>query len=130
MELKLTRIKKTPEFTGGTFNIDGRFFAYTAEDAIRDIKIAGRTAIPYGRYRVLITYSNRFQKHLPLLLDVPGYSGVRIHSGNTAEDTEGCILLGLTELKDGVGNSRAAMAKFMPILEAGIKEGDVWLTVS
>jgi hypothetical protein len=68
--------------------------------------------------------SNRFKKILPLLLDVPNFEGVRIHSGNTAEDTEGCILVGLEQTSDGVGRSRDAMAVIMPLIADAIKRGE------
>jgi hypothetical protein len=137
MKLLLERDIKTTLFTLGRLYIDGQFEAFTCEDAVREKpgvpvaewKIPGVTAIPRGTYRVIITFSNRFQKHLPLLLDVPGFAGIRIHAGNTAENTEGCILLG-TGRKDGaVTNSRLAMSAFMPRLEEGIKNGAAMIEV-
>jgi len=89
----------------------------TCEDAVRPVKVPGITAIPTGRYKLIVNFSQRFQKFLPLLLDVPNYSGVRIHSGNTAADTEGCVLLGTSRTKGGVTNSRYAMSLFMDKLE-------------
>jgi hypothetical protein len=129
MELKLTRTRKTPTFTGGTLTIGDESF-FTCEDAERPVKVAGETAIPKGRYKVVITFSQRFQKHLPLLLDVPNFTGIRIHAGNDHTMTQGCVLLGLTELYNGVGDSRRAMTKFMPLLRSALKEGDVWLSIS
>ena len=76
-------------------------------------KIAGKTAIPSGMYRVKKTFSPRFKKILPEILEVEGFSGVRIHAGNTAKDTEGCLLLGLNKTKGAVINSQDAMAFFM-----------------
>lgn len=73
-----------PDFTLGTLTI-GNVMYQTCEDTVRDVKIPGQTAIPEGKYKVVITFSNRFQKFLPLLLDVPKFTGVRIHSGNVAE---------------------------------------------
>lgn len=130
MELRLIRDFKTSGFTLGRLLVNGRFLCYTCEDTVREQrgkpvaswKVPGKTAIPAGRYSIRVTFSKRFQKHLPLLIDVPGFEGIRIHAGNTADDTEGCILVGLTALENGVGNSRAAMAKLQPIIEAGLNE--------
>lgn len=80
----LTRDVKAPTFTLGKLEV-GKYLYHTCEDAVRDVKIPGKTAIPAGEYKVIITFSNRFQKHLPLLLDVPNFTGVRIHAGNVAE---------------------------------------------
>lgn len=117
MKLTLEREILNDDFTLGRLYLDDEPFCYTVEDAVRDVKIPGRTAIPYGTYKVDITYSNRFQKILPILLDVPNFSGVRIHSGNTAEDTEGCILVGRTRTSNGVGFSREAMSQIMETLQ-------------
>lgn len=122
MKLVLTRDVKTPAFTLGKMTC-GDLQLFTCEDAVREVKIPRFTAIPAGTYKVIITFSNRFKKHLPLLLDVPNFSGVRIHSGNTAGDTEGCILVGTTRTKGGVGNSRLAMGALMEALEKEIAGG-------
>lgn len=102
------------------------------EDQERDQKIYGETAIPMGKYEVVINYSTRFKKDLPLLLNVPGYTGIRIHSGNKADDTEGCLLIGNdSNGKDAwLGNSRAAMDIFMPLLKNALKRGKVWITIT
>lgn len=75
---------------------------------MRPQKIAGQTAIPAGTYKVIIDMSNRFKRLLPLLIDVPNFTGVRIHPGNTDKDTDGCILVGTSQSPDFVGNSRVA----------------------
>lgn len=130
MKILLERDVKTPDFTLGKLYASGQLVAYTCEEAITPTKIKGESAIPAGVYRVIINFSNRFQKHLPLLLDVPNYAGIRIHSGNTAknrpdgtDDTEGCILIGTGRNKEQVLNSRLAMSVFMPMLEEGLKNG-------
>jgi hypothetical protein len=130
MQLQVNRTRKSNIFTGGVMLINGRFFCYVCEDVVRNKKIAGVTAIPAGRYQVVITYSPRFRRNLPLLLKVPNFEGIRIHNGNNANHTEGCLLLGKTQTPDGVGQSRAAMAEFMPILSKALESGDVWLSIS
>ena len=113
MKLKVVREEFTKNSTIGSLYIDGTFFCYTLEDTIRDKKIKGETAIDSGMYRVMLTMSNRFKKVMPLLLDVVNFSGIRIHSGNTKHDTEGCILVGMVKDTDFVGMSRVAFNKLM-----------------
>jgi hypothetical protein len=95
MNLVMPRLVYTPLSTLGRILINHESYCYTLEDTVRPkgIKIPGQTAIPAGRYRVIVTESQRFGKMLPLLIDVPNFSGVRLHGGNTAEDTEGCLLV-------------------------------------
>lgn len=93
MELTLIRNPK-PTHTPGELFIDGVKFCYTLEHAVRDKKIAGVTAIPAGTYRVTYEMSSRFKTTLPTLIDVPGFAGIRIHAGNSINDTLGCILVG------------------------------------
>lgn len=132
--MKLTLIRK--EFTDistiGDLLIDGQFFCYVLEDMIRPegVKIPGQTAIPYGSYEVITNYSNRFKKVMPLLLNVPHFEGVRIHSLNTAEQTEGCIGIGFTKGVDFIGQSRSAFADFIEKLRAGLAEGKVRIEVT
>lgn len=129
MKLLLKRIHKTQNSTIGELYIDGKFECYTIEDIEREVKIKGVTAIPKGTYQIIINMSNRFKKLMPLLLNVPNFEGVRIHSGNTSADTEGCLILGQTRSIDFVGNSKNAIAKFMPKLEQGLKQGKVFITI-
>ena len=121
MKLKLIREKFTAEYTLGSLYIDDKFFCYTVEDCDRlskgETKIAAKTAIPKGIYKVVLTMSNRFKKVLPLLVNVPQFEGVRIHNGNTAADSEGCIIVGEVRLENGVGMSRVCMTKLMAKLE-------------
>lgn len=130
MKLKLVRTTFTNKSTIGELYIDGELNCFTLEDVVRDVKIQGETAIPYGSYRVVIDFSNRFQKMLPHLLDVPGFTGIRIHPGNSAKDTDGCILLGNTKDVDFIGNSKMAFNDFMLKLDKGLKEGSVWIEVT
>ena len=105
MNLVLQRIAQTPEYTIGRLEIDGQFFCNTLEDPVRDEKIAAKTAIPEGTYEVIVNRSPRFKRDLPLLLNVPNFEGIRIHRGNTAKDTSGCILVGLNKVKGKVLDS-------------------------
>ena len=120
MELKQLRKFKGNEYTISDFYIDGVKLCNICEDPVRVLidknkdgdfddpgegKVYANTAIPAGRYEVVITYSNRFKKHLPLLLNVPGYSGIRIHPGNSAADTAGCLLPGINDIKGRVSQS-------------------------
>jgi hypothetical protein len=117
MKIVVVRDTFTENSTIGKMLIDGAFFCYTLEDTIRDVKIDGETAIPYGSYKVIVNMSNRFKVLMPLLLNVKGFEGVRIHNGNTKVDTHGCILVGATKSKDFIGNSKATFTKLMKKLE-------------
>lgn len=119
----LTLNRKLHEgFTEGVLFIDGLYFCDTLEDQHRIKKIPGETCIPYGRYDVRLTMSKRFTKVLPELLNVAGFSGIRIHAGNTPADTAGCILVG-EKFKDGVlKSSRDTMARLMNVMEHAIKQ--------
>lgn len=134
MELKLLRKYCKPSYTIGQLYIDGKYFCDTLEDTVRDLvtekKVKGRTAIPAGRYRVILNWSPRFGKPLPLLLDVPHFEGIRIHAGNTAKDTEGCILVGENRERGKVLNSRATMDRLMQVLiSANNRKEEMWITV-
>jgi hypothetical protein len=117
MKLKLVRDVFTSEFTLGKLYIDDVFFCYTVEDVDRlskgEPKVFGKTAIPKGVYKVIQTLSPHFGKITPRLLNVPGFDGVLIHSGNTAADTEGCLIVGLTRTENGVALSRQCFSKLM-----------------
>jgi hypothetical protein len=122
MHLTLTRYQRSSNATHGRLSIDGDPFCFTLEDPVRPrgVKIPGATAIPAGEYPVQITYSPRFKQRMPLLLGVPDFTGIRIHPGNKPEDTEGCILVGMTQTDDDwIGESRKAyQALYAEIQEA------------
>jgi len=111
MKLILKRLHRTEHSTIGELYVDGKFECYTLEDKEREVKIKSETAISKGEYKVIINQSNRFKRLLPLLLNVPNFEGVRIHSGNSNHDTEGCILVGTTRSKDFIGSSRIAFQR-------------------
>lgn len=106
MRITLIRIANKPTYCIGKLYIDGKYFCDTIEDTDRGLddkmseeeivkyKIKSETAIPTGIYQVTITYSPKYKKNMPLINNVKGYSGIRIHSGNTSKDTEGCLIVG------------------------------------
>ncbi len=126
----------SPEATHHTSTLNPHtYFCDTLEPTWRDYrnggrKIKGRSAIPEGRYAVVITWSPRLKEWLPLLLGVPMFSGIRIHSGNTAKDTEGCILVGQNLKRGMVLNSRIWLKRLKDkIVEAKARGEGVWITV-
>ncbi len=127
MKLQLTRKTYTKNSTIGDLEADGKFQCFTLEDPVRPAKIAGTTAIPAGTYNVLITWSNKFKKDMPLLDDVPGFEGIRIHSGNTAADTLGCVLVGKSKATDSIASSRIAYDELFALIK---KERDAGRAVS
>ena len=124
MKLRVERISCGPVCTIGQLFVDGYEECFTLEDVVRDVKIPGETAIPAGTYNVTITMSNRFKRELPLLENVPNFSGVRIHPGNTSEDTEGCILVGRGRTEKTVTESKAAFNALFGKIQQGLQDGD------
>lgn len=106
MKIKVDRIYKGESYTIGKMYLNGEYFCDTLEDAIRPVKIPNETAIPAGTYKVEVTYSPRFKRNLPLLVDVPNYTGIRIHNGSNKDHTSGCILVGFNTSKGKLTDSR------------------------
>ena len=152
MEIKLKRIAKKEAYTIGKMYVDGEYVCDTLEDKDRGltsmmsvaqicgVKVHGETAIPTGRYLVdMKTVSPRFggraqyqfcKGRLPRLCNTPGYQGVLIHIGNTAKDTDGCILVGENKAVGQVLNSTATFRKLNPILKAADERGEqIWITI-
>lgn len=129
----LISVVRKPSKNGATLGdlfIDGVHECYTLEDEIREEKIPGQTAIPSGKYRIALTKSPRLGKVTPELLNVPNYTGVRIHSGNRAEDTEGCILVGEDKGDAVIYRSREAFVELMAAISMAIEGGEqVWIEV-
>ena len=125
MTLRLVRNPSEHHVTFGTLFVDDVMECLTLEDEIRERpgvpvsewKVPGRTAIPAGRYSIRLTMSTRFCCVLPLLEDVPGFSGIRIHTGNVIDDTDGCILVGRKVSGTKIAESRLAFSKLMATLE-------------
>ena len=120
----------------GKFFIDGKYFCNTLEDPDRHleeggIKVPKETAIPRGVFKVQLSFSNRFKRVMPEVLDVPGFAGVRLHGGNTEHDTEGCPLLGAVRTGAGVAQCGGVNERLINLIEAAeIRGDDVWLEVS
>ncbi len=117
--LTLTRDIVTEKSVTGRLFVDGQFECYTLEDPPRATKIAGVTAIPVGVYVVILSYSPRFKCVMPEITGVPGFTGVRIHTGNIPEDTDGCVLVGKERAADRLSGSRLAYAALLPKLVPG-----------
>ena len=124
MHLRVIREPSTAAATLGILLIDGVFACWTLEDVVRPVKIPGEAAIPAGRYDVRLSLSQRFQKVLPELLAVPGYSGIRVHAGNGAGDTQGCVLVGRKRTTNGVLESKLALMEVMEHLRRATTAGD------
>lgn len=128
MELNVKRIARKDGYTIGRLFINNEYFCDTLEDTDRGListmqvneilakKVKAQTAIPTGKYDVILTFSPRFKRVLPLLLNVPGYQYIRVHNGNRPDSTEGCLLVGENKAKGQVLNSRATLEKLMSIL--------------
>lgn len=119
MKMVLRRKFKGTAYTIGDLSINGVFFCNVIEDVVRPngVKIYGETAIPYGTYQVVMRYSPKYKKVLPLLLDVPNFTGIRIHSGNTQLDSLGCLIVGENKVKGRVINSRKTMDKLLKLFD-------------
>ena len=144
MKLHLIRTDKTEISTIDELTVDGNFECFILEDKDRGLdqsmpiaviqqhKVFGKTAIPKGTYDVVISWSNRFKMYLPLIINVPGFEGVRIHSGNTSDHTEGCVLVGYAKdvLHNRILNSRAAIAELYMLITEKIKTEKVYITIS
>ena len=143
MTLRLERKYRCSNYCIGKLYIDSTYFSDVLEDPdrgltdsmsleeIKKIKIKGNTCIPYGTYNVTITYSPRFKRNLPLINNVKGFDGIRIHSGNTPQDTEGCILLGFNKVKGQVIDSRVTTDKLIAQIQQALNKGEkVTITIT
>ena len=131
--MTLQRIVKDNAYTLGKLSIDGEEFCHTLEPRWRHRearKVPGKTAIPAGRYPIVITLSPKFKQWLPLLLHVPNFTGIRIHAGNTVEDTAGCILVGENTGKGVLSDSRLWVERLKRrIADAKARGEGVWISV-
>ena len=126
--LELNRIAKKTLYTIGRLFVDGKYFCDTLEDRCRDLdkeeKVMNETAIPEGIYEVIVNVSAKFRRKLPLLLDVPHFSGIRIHRGNMYKDTSGCILVGENKQQGRVINSTGYELKLTEMIEKAMLSGE------
>lgn len=132
MKIEVVRFEFGSDYTLSRVLIDGMFVCYAIEDEIRDKKVKGETAIPYGTYKIGMRYSPKFSPKtghdMLWVQDVPGFEYILIHTGNTDDSTEGCLILGdrLGQL-DGqraVLDSKAAYNKFYPLVSKAVLNGD------
>ena len=144
MEILVKRIAKKSKYTIGKMYIDGQYICDTLEDADRGLnqnmslkeinnkKVYGETAIPTGTYTLVLSYSNRFKKVMPEILNVPNFSGIRIHCGNSSKDTEGCLLVGKWDGKteNWISDSKNSYNKLYPLLEEAFnKKENITITI-
>lgn len=128
MKLRVERLWKKPAYTVGRLFVDGKFFCNTLEDTVRDLsnekKVYGKTAIPYGEYKVVFNWSPKFGRNLPRLLNVPAFEGILIHPGNTADDSAGCILVGRNTEVGRLTESRYTSDKLNVLIEDAQRRGE------
>ena len=139
MILKLKRIARKNTYTIGRLYINGERFCDTIEDVdrglldsmpieeIRTKKVYCETAIPQGIYKVSITYSPKYKQLMPLIENVKGFEGIRIHSGNYSTDSCGCIIVGLNTKVGMVTDSKKTYKKLFKILQA--EKGDIFIEI-
>ena len=143
MKLSLIRKYRGSSYCIDKLYINNIYFSDVLEDPdrglqdsmsleeIQKIKVKGNTCIPYGTYDITITYSPRFKKNLPLLLNIKGFEGIRIHSGNTPKDTEGCLLPGFNKIKGQVIDSRVTTNKLIAQIQQALNKGEkVTITIT
>ena len=143
MKLRLERKYRCSNYCIDKLYINNEYFSDALEDSdrgltdtmsleeIKKIKIKGNTCIPYGTYNITITYSPRFKKNLPLLNNVKGFDGIRIHSGNKPQDTEGCLLPGFNKVKGQVIDSRVTTDKLIAQIQQALNKGEkVTITIT
>jgi len=139
MEITLERKIHNIDSTEGNLYIDGKWFCNTIEDRVRakpgewkkELKVYGKTAIPYGRYPVLVTWSNKFKRQLTGVFNVPDFEGIRIHNGTSELSSAGCIIVSYKDddANHKLVNDKAAMNDLCSMVEAAQKTGKVWLNI-
>jgi hypothetical protein len=136
MQLKLIRSVFDAHSTYGKLYLNGQFYAFTCEDTVRHLngncskKIKAKTAIDAGTYEVILSFSNRFQKYLPLFLNVKCFEGIRIHGGNTAANSEGCILVGAEgDMRSRIWNCAGKVNSLVAALKAVERKEKTWIKI-
>lgn len=129
MHITVQRRDLKDDRTLGELLIDDKHFAWTLEDAVREVKIPNETAIPAGVYEVIVNFSARFSRPLPLLMGVPDFTAIRMHAGNGPENTEGCILLGLEHDEERIWNCSGAVSELTFRIRNATTTGKVFVEV-
>lgn len=136
LQITVTRHSPRPDYTIGRMDINGTKFSDTLEDTDRGltsdmspddiarIKVYGKTAIPKGTYKVSVQYWSKHKIYVPFIHDVPGFTSILIHSGNTPDDTLGCILVGENTVKGRLTNSRPYMTRLTKLCQEAIRRGE------
>lgn len=135
MKIVLQRKYLKQGYTIGYWIVDGKLMCNTLEDEVRDLnkngkfdngekKIYGESAIPYGKYKIKMTYSPKYKRMMPQVMDVPHFTGIRIHAANKPTELEGCIALGENKVKGGLINSRLHVNVFIDMLVKAGGEAD------
>lgn len=124
MKIRLLRSVLWRDMTLGQLFINERYVCHTLEHPVREEKIPGKTAIPFGRYQVLVTWSPKFKRRLPLIKNVPNFEGIRIHRGNSLQDTAGCVLVGEWNGSWGLLNSIPAEVLVTKKIEQAQQRGE------
>lgn len=134
MYIIVNRIFKASTYTIGELSVNNKYLCDTLEDRVRPEgeKVYGETAIPAGTYTVILSYSNRFKKIMPEIQNVPNFTGVRIHCGNSSKDTEGCLLVGKWDGKteNWISDSKNSYNKLYSLLEEAFnKKENITITI-
>jgi len=136
MRITLNRKYKGQDYTISHSFINGEYFCDFIEDRVRDLgengenKVYGETAIPAGKYRIVLTYSPKFKRELPLLLNVPFFEGIRIYRGNTAQSSSGCLIPGENKIKGQVINSTKYEIELIRRIKEAISHNEeIWITI-
>ena len=134
MKIEVNRIFKASNYTIGELSVNNNYVCDTLEDKVRvdGKKVYAETAIPAGTYTLVLSYSNRFKKVMPEILNVPNFSGIRIHCGNSSKDTEGCLLVGKWDGKteNWISDSKNSYNKLYPLLEEAFnKKENITITI-
>lgn len=128
MKLKLERKYLNSTYTIGKLYVNDEYFCDVIEDAVRQVKIYGKTAIPYGTYDIIMSLSPHFspiyKRKVPELMKVPGFENIRIHAGNTASDTLGCLIVGENKIKGKVINSLSTMKKLFDVMDIAVANNE------
>jgi hypothetical protein len=137
VKLKLERKFLNENSTEGNLYVDGKWFCHVIEDKVRakpgewdnSHKVYAKTAIPYGNYQVLVTWSNRFKRMLPLLINVPDFQGIRIHNGRTETSSAGCLIVSYKAGKGYVINDKKAMNDLTDMISEAQKKSKVFIEI-